>query len=225
VEHGPVRVAGVRDLLPDYVAVEVAGDSDFTAELMPAEAALLSGRVVESRRREFTAGRTCARRALSRLGVRGWPLTTAANRAPVWPDGTTGSITHTAGYCAAAVALRGKVRAVGIDAERRTILPMNVRASICLPEELQWCAERADEDWWPAVFFSAKEVVYKLWSPIVGKWLDFHDAHVTLDVQAGTFEARILKQRLDETPGAPEAFQGRFHVAPDLVRSAGVVTH
>ncbi|WP_432976368.1 4'-phosphopantetheinyl transferase family protein [Dactylosporangium sp. CA-233914] len=214
----------MRDLLPEWVAVEVAEEDDYTAALLPEEEAALSARAVASRRREFAAGRACARRALGRVGVHGWPLTSAENRAPRWPDGVTGSITHTAGYCAAAVGLSARVQAVGIDAERRTILPQNIRATICLPEELAWCAQRPGEDWWPAVFFSAKEVVYKLWSPIVGTWLDFHDAHLTIDVEAGAFEARIGAKRLARTPGAPEVFQGRFHVAPGLVRSAGVVT-
>jgi 4'-phosphopantetheinyl transferase EntD len=213
----------VQDLLPQWVAVEVAGEADYAAELLPAEAAGLSARAVASRRREFTAGRTCARRALSRLGVHDHPLVPSPNRAPIWPDGTTGSITHTAGYCAAAVARRSDVLAVGIDAERRTILPANIRSSICRPEELQWCAERPDEDWWPAVFFSAKEVVYKLWSPIVGTWLDFLDASLTIDTAAGEFEAQILPERLRKSPGAPPTFRGRFNAAPDLVRSAGVV--
>ncbi|WP_432829071.1 4'-phosphopantetheinyl transferase family protein [Dactylosporangium sp. CA-092794] len=215
----------MRELLPEWVAVEVAAEDDYIAELLPDEAAGLSERAVESRRREFKAGRACARRALGRLGVHGRPVPTTQSRAPAWPEGTTGSITHTAGYCAAAVGLRAEVRAVGIDAESRTILPHNVRDTICLPEELAWCAQRPDEDWWPAVHFSAKEVVYKLWSPIVGTWLDFHDARLTLDVAAGEFEARISRDRLAKSPpGTPEVFRGRFHVAPALVRSAGYVT-
>ncbi|GAA3451314.1 4'-phosphopantetheinyl transferase family protein [Dactylosporangium matsuzakiense] len=213
----------MRDLLPEWVAVEVAGEADYTAELLPDEAAALSVRAVSNRRREFTAGRSCARRALARLGVHGKPLVPSEHRAPVWPQGTTGSITHTAGYCAAAVALSTDVRAVGIDAERRTILPQNVRPAICLPEELAWCARRPDEDWWPAVHFSAKEVVYKLWSPIMGTWLDFMDARLTIDVVRQEFEAEILPEKLAKEPGAPKLFRGRFHAAPDLVRSAGVV--
>ncbi|MER7008739.1 4'-phosphopantetheinyl transferase superfamily protein [Dactylosporangium sp. NPDC000555] len=214
----------MNDLLPEWVAVEVAAEHDYSAELLPAEAAGLSARAVEKRRREFAAGRSCARRALGRLGVHGRAVPTSGNRAPVWPDGTTGSITHTGGYCAAAVGLRSDVRAVGIDAECRTILPDNVLGSICLPEELAWCAERADEQWWPAVHFSAKEVVFKLWSPIVGTWLGFLDARLTIDAAAGEFEARIGAERLAKTPEAPAVFRGRFHVAPGLIRSAGVVT-
>ena len=215
----------MRDLLPDFVAVEVATDADFGGELLPAEEATLNPRAVPNRRREFTAGRMCARRALSSLGLPAHPIPAAQNRAPIWPPGTTGSITHTAGYCAAAVTSNPAVRAVGIDAESRTILPHNVRRQICLPDELAWCAERPDEDWWPAVFFSAKEVVFKLWSPITGAWLGFHDAHLTIDPRAGTFEAAIAPALLAKSPAAPPTFNGRFHIAPAVIRTAAIATY
>lgn len=213
----------MRDLLPEIVVVEVAGDDDWTGPLLPGEAAHLSPRAVEGRRREYTAGRVCARRALGRVGIHDQPVLTAASRAPVWPAGATGSITHTKGYCAVAVGRVPDLRAVGIDAERRTVLPASIVPSICLPEEIAWCAERPDEPWWPAVHFSAKESVFKMWSPIMGTWLDFHDARVTIDPAAGTFEAAILPEKLAESPGAPPVFRGRFAVEPDLIRSAGIV--
>ncbi|MEU0557396.1 4'-phosphopantetheinyl transferase superfamily protein [Dactylosporangium maewongense] len=214
----------MRDLLPEIVVVEVAGEDDWTGVLLPDEAAGLSPRAVDGRRREYTAGRVCARRALSRVGVHGAPVLSAPSRAPVWPAGTTGSITHTKGYCAVAVGRAPELRAVGIDAERRTVLPANIVASICLPEEIAWCAERADEPWWPAVHFSAKETVYKMWSPIMGTWLDFHDARLSIDPVNGTFEAAILPEKLDQEPGAPAVFRGRFAVEPDLIRTAGYIT-
>ncbi|MDG6102656.1 4'-phosphopantetheinyl transferase superfamily protein [Dactylosporangium aurantiacum] len=213
----------MRDLLPEFVVVEVAGDDDWTGALLPDEAAHLSPRAVEGRRREYTAGRVCARRALQRVGIHGQPVLAAPSRAPIWPAGAIGSITHTKGYCAVAVGLVPDLRAVGIDAERRTVLPANIVPSICLPEEIAWCAQRPDEPWWPAVHFSAKETVYKMWSPIMGTWLDFHDARLTIDVAAGTFEAAILPEKLEESPGAPAVFRGRFAVEPDLIRTAGHV--
>ena len=211
----------MRDLLPDFVVVEVAAEDDWTGVLLPDEATHLSPRAVEGRRREFTAGRVCARRALGRIGIHGAPVLSAPSRAPIWPAGATGSITHTQGYCAAAVGPAPDLRAVGIDAERRTVLPANIVPSICLPEEIAWCATRPDEPWWPAVHFSAKETVFKMWSPIMGTWLDFHDARVTVDVAAGTFEAVILPEKLSRSPGAPEVFRGRFAAEPDLIRTAG----
>ncbi|MGC1211785.1 MAG: 4-phosphopantetheinyl transferase, partial [Micromonospora sp.] len=47
----------MRDLLPPAVAVAVAGPADWAGDLLPAERVCLSDGAVESRRRDFTAGR------------------------------------------------------------------------------------------------------------------------------------------------------------------------
>ena len=41
------------------------------------------------------------------------------------------------------------------------------------------------------MIFSAKEAVYKAWSPATGRWLGFTDAEVEFD-PAGIFMARLL---------------------------------
>ncbi|MEU5946938.1 4'-phosphopantetheinyl transferase superfamily protein [Micromonospora sp. NPDC047465] len=215
----------MRDLLPPSVAVAVAGPADWTGELLPAERACLSDRAVESRRRDFTAGRVCARRAMAALGVPPAPVPAAADRSPVWPAGVVGAITHTRDYCAAVAARGAEVRSVGIDAERHKELNSGVRRLICLPEEEDRFARLPAGTSWPAVVFSAKETVYKVWHPIVGTWLDFHDALVELDPDAGTFTARITPARIDAAPVAdpPTLVTGRFSVDDALVRTAAVL--
>src|SRR5271170_2846494 len=71
--------------------------------LLPVEATYL-GRAVPKRVQEFTAGRLCARRALAEFGIVDFPIKVADDRRPIWPDSMVGSITHTAGFCAAVVA-------------------------------------------------------------------------------------------------------------------------
>ncbi|WP_446218213.1 4'-phosphopantetheinyl transferase family protein [Micromonospora sp. IBHARD004] len=215
----------MRDLLPAAVAVAVAGPDDWAGDLLPAELACLSDRAVPSRRRDFTAGRVCARRALAALRLPAAPVSAAADRSPVWPAGVVGAITHTHGYCAAAVARSGEIRSVGMDAERHRELTAGVRRMICLPEEEAELAGLPAGVSWPAVVFSAKETVYKLWHPVVGTWLDFHDARVILDPDAGTFTARIAPARLHAAPVAepPALVTGRFTVDADLVRTAAVL--
>ncbi|RZU73150.1 4'-phosphopantetheinyl transferase EntD [Micromonospora kangleipakensis] len=215
----------MRDLLPPVVAVAVAGPDDWAGDLLPAELACLSDRAVPSRRRDFTAGRVCARRALAALGLPAAPVPAATDRSPVWPAGVVGAITHTHGYCAAAAARSGEIRSVGLDAERHRELSAGVRRMICLPEEEADLAGLPAGVSWPAVVFSAKETVYKLWHPVVGTWLDFHDARVTLDPDAGTFTARIAPARLHAAPVAdpPALITGRFSVDADLVRTAAVL--
>jgi 4'-phosphopantetheinyl transferase EntD len=217
----------MRDLLPPVVAVEVAGADDWLGDLLPDEAACLSERAVESRRRDYTAGRVCARRALTGLGLPAAPVPTAPDRSPVWPTGVVGTITHTQGYCAAAVARATEVRSVGMDAERHRELDAGVRRVICLPEEERAFLRLPPRISWPTVVFSVKETVYKVWHPVVGTWLDFHDAHVELDPEAGTFTARIAPARVAEAPVAdpPTLVTGRFAVDAELVRSAAVLGH
>ena len=86
---GPIEVVELRGGEPD--------------PLLPAERAAL-GQVVDGRRRDFAAGRHCARRALARLVGSPEPILSGPDREPVWPQGIVGSITHCDGYRAAAVA-------------------------------------------------------------------------------------------------------------------------
>ncbi|MGC4804527.1 4'-phosphopantetheinyl transferase family protein [Micromonospora sp. DT233] len=215
----------MRDLLPAEVAVAVAEADDWAGELLPEERACLGERAVQSRRRDFTAGRVCARRALTRLGVPAVAVPSAPDRAPVWPPGVVGTITHTPGYCAAAAARADRVRSVGMDAEGHRELNDGVRRLIGLPEEWDDCARLPTGVSWPVVLFSAKETIYKVWHPVVGTWLDFLDARVTLDPESGLFTARISPARLAAAPvpDPPATITGRFAVDGDLVRTAAVL--
>ncbi|MFD7326899.1 4'-phosphopantetheinyl transferase [Streptomyces sp. NPDC059875] len=214
----------MRDLLPGAVAVAVADASAWTEEPLPEEAATLSERAVPARRREFRAGRACARRALTALGLPAVPVPAGRDRAPVWPPQVVGSISHTGDYCAAAVARSDRIRSIGIDAEDSMRLDEPTRQLVCRPEEEDWWrGPGGGAPYWPTVFFSAKESVYKAWFPLVGSWLGFHDVRVEPDPRTGTFTAHILgtRRRLGL---APEILHGRFAVSPHLVRTAVVVT-
>ncbi|WP_434742791.1 4'-phosphopantetheinyl transferase family protein [Micromonospora sp. SH-82] len=215
----------MRDLLPPQVAVAVAEPPDFTAPLFPAEQAALTESAVTSRRHDFTAGRVCARRAMTTLGLPPTPVPSAPDRSPVWPTEVVGAITHTRGYCAAAAARATDLRSVGMDAEHHRTLEAGVRRLICLPEEEDRMSRLPTGVSWPVVLFSAKETVYKVWHPVVRQWLDFHDALVDLDPDSGTFTARIAPARVDaaEVPAPPTTISGRFVVEGDLVRTAAVL--
>lgn len=208
-----------RLLPPEIVTVE-AGDADWTAPLLPDEEPLVA-RAVEKRRREFAAGRSCARRALEQLGWPSYPLVAGARREPLWPPGVVGTITHCPGYCAAAVARAAHVRSVGIDAETRRPLPDGVAEMVCTEAELRQTAA-LDGDHWGTVLFSAKESVYKAWYPLARRWLDYRDAELTLDLEHGAFRARIL---LPLEPGffPWNPLEGRFAVSAERVFTAVTV--
>ncbi|HEY6480768.1 MAG TPA: 4'-phosphopantetheinyl transferase, partial [Streptosporangiaceae bacterium] len=112
----------IEEILPPSVAAaEEFGDRP-DAVLFPEEEAVI-GRAIEKRRREFTTARACARAALARLGQPPVAILPGERGAPGWPPGIVGSITHCAGYRAAAVARVSQVLAIGLDAEPDLPLP------------------------------------------------------------------------------------------------------
>jgi 4'-phosphopantetheinyl transferase EntD len=216
----------IEELLPaDVIAVDRIGP-DPDAYLLPDERFLVE-KAVEKRRIEVTNARTCARRALAGLGIAEVPILRGGKGQPLWPAGVVGTITHTTGYYAAAVAQAAKIRSVGIDAEEHGALPDGVVRHIAFGRELDWLAA-ADHStlWWDRLLFSAKESIYKAWFPLTGRWLGFEDADVVFDpvpagATTGTFHARILVDGTTTDGGPPLTdMDGRFLVRDGLVLAA-----
>ena len=212
----------IQEILPPAVAaVEEFGDPA-DAVLFPEEEALI-GRAVEKRRREFTTARACARAALGRLGQPPVPILRGERGAPDWPAGIVGSITHCAGYRAAAVARATEVLAIGLDAEPDQPLPDGVLNVISLAAErasLVGLARSAPGPHWDRLLFCAKESVYKAWFPLTGRWLGFEQARITLDPAAGTFTARLLVPGPEVDGRELTAFDGRWLARGGLILTA-----
>ena len=209
----------IAELLPAEVAAEDIIGLDPAAALLPEEEELVA-RAVEKRRLEVTNVRTAARRALARIGVPPVPILRGERGAPQWPAGVVGSMTHTAGYCAAAVADIGKIRSVGIDAEEHAELPGGVLDAVSLPDERAMLARLGTGAHWDRLLFSAKESVYKAWFPLTRRWLGFEHASVTIDPETGTFTARLLVAgpRVNDLPLT--AFSGRWLIDRGLIVTA-----
>jgi len=169
----------LNSLFPPGVAVALRREPGHPADLLPGEAVYVA-KAVTKRINEFAAGRECARRALANFGVTGFALLAAPDRQPLWPADFVGSITHTAGFCAAAVVPRSMCRALGLDSERSGAPTVDIWPTLCRPEELAWVESLPPDQRSAAVtlIFSAKEAVYKCQYPVTGEWLDFHDLRV-----------------------------------------------
>ncbi|MBF6223708.1 alpha/beta fold hydrolase [Nocardia abscessus] len=233
VEPGQVRAPVGRTIveglgLPAEVATaEIIGE-DPTAALLPQEQALIEA--IQSdpegvREREIVYGRTCAHRALARLGVPVEPVLRAGGNVPggmpLWQPGIAGSISHTlgftltqkTGYYVAAVSRHH--RSIGIDAAHNEPISDVLRNRIALPEEQAWLSRIGTHRGvhWDRVLFSAKESVYKAWYPLTHRALDFEDALITFDLDEGTFTARLLIEDRSTLDGQPlTEFHGRFLV-------------
>ncbi|MFJ1617596.1 MULTISPECIES: 4'-phosphopantetheinyl transferase [unclassified Streptomyces] len=218
----------IEKILPSRVAVAEALFDPSDAVLFPGEEELIRNSV-ESRRKEFTTARWCARRALGTLGLAPAPILKGERGAPIWPGGVVGSMTHCTGYRAAVVARREDVLSVGVDAEPHEPLPDGVHETIALATEQRRERElrgMSPEIHWDRLLFSAKESVYKAWFPLTHRWLGFEQADIVLHSN-GTFTAELLisAPEPDRATGpaanpAPTGFRGRWLVADGLVATA-----
>jgi 4'-phosphopantetheinyl transferase EntD len=203
----------LADLFPREVVTVEATEAMGWAPLHPEEEACL-GHASERRLREFRAGRACARAALERLGLPGFPVGRRADRTPSWPPGIVGCIAHTAGCCAAAVARETTVAGLGLDVERTGRIREALLPRIGSPGEIGALArlarrsEAAATDW-PTVLFSAKESVFKCYYPLARTFLGFHDVEVAIDPEQESFTARLVRADAPGVAGA-RVLHGRF---------------
>lgn len=228
----------IRDVFPDDVVTvsfdELAIDETAALEaLHPVEVEQI-GAAVETRRIDFATARACAREAMTRLGVTPGPVIRGGRGNPVWPAGVVGTLTHTDGLRAAALASSDVVRSLGLDVEPHGALPEGVLEAVSLPEEAAWARAARDEApriHWDRVLFTAKEATYKTWFPLTRRWLGFSDARLRLtttfvddDTASGELRSRILVDP-HATDGGPDLleFRGRWAVRDGYVASAIVL--
>jgi 4'-phosphopantetheinyl transferase EntD len=137
----------------------------------------------ERRRRDFGAGREAARIALAKFGLAG-EVGRDPDGVPVFPEGVSGSITHTGRRRTRAFAVVSPgLRFVGIDAEERRELEPELIAYILSEEELVDLPFSQQERSLAALAaFSAKESFYKCVYPEQRKFIGFRE--VTIQARA-----------------------------------------
>lgn len=205
-------------LLPKDVITEYGDPSVPAPELMPEEAALVANAVAK-RKNEFARGRACAREALSRLGIRGFALLSGPEREPLWPEGVVGSVTHTEGLCAVAIAEVSRYPGIGIDVEPALPLTPQIAERVCRPDEVAGLTRLKGLDPLTAVrlAFSAKEAAYKCQFRITRKYLGFQELGVDFDAD-GSFAVRWLS----ETTAWPPRyrFRGSWRIRSNYLLTA-----
>jgi 4'-phosphopantetheinyl transferase EntD len=179
-----------RLLMPGLSGAEI-WDQEQVIALHPEEEIHVA-RAGEKRRRDFALGRTCARTALAGLGHGEAVIAKGDDGAPLWPDGITGSITHTQGYAAALVGESRNFAGIGIDAERAGGVTRDLWPRLFSRAEQAQIAVHSDPLLIATLLFSAKEASYKAWA-LKGP-LAFRDIEIVLD--GGRFIAARAEARL-----------------------------
>jgi 4'-phosphopantetheinyl transferase EntD len=144
---------------------------------------------------EFHAGRAAARAAMASLSLPPRPVPMGSDRAPVWPAGITGSITHCATACVAAVGRYSDWAGIGIDLEESTPLDPLLVAQVCTLAEQQWLGTQpaTERGILAKLIFSAKESAYKAQYSVTGLLFGFDALEITVHRAESCFDARFVR--------------------------------
>jgi len=181
----------IQLLFPDCVVTECCRIEEKDYELYPEERVSIQNAVAK-RQREFGAGRSCARKAMARLGIKDSPLLKGPDGQPVWPAGIVGAISHSNVWCGAAVARKEDIRGIGLDIETIDRVRMQIAKKVLTPLEMEWVKASGEEAQKRlALLFSAKETVFKCVAPVYGKRFGFYDMVITHATEEQSFEVKL----------------------------------
>ena len=180
--------------LPKTIFLEFDAVDSAQERLLEGEETLVS-RAVQRRRRQFTAGRTLARRAMTQAGWPNQTLLADAQRCPIWPAGLSGSISHTDSWCVAAVAPISVVTSLGIDIEEVARVQPNLWKMLFTENEQNVLKELPEkpQQIWSTCLFSIKEAFYKYQFPLTRKMVGFQEVEVEQSSQPDKALIHILK--------------------------------
>lgn len=208
-----------RPLFSAHVALGWADPTAPMPRLMGDEV-LAIDHVAPARAREFGAGRAAARQAMEALGQPPRPILQGDDRAPIWPAGLTGSITHTERDALAVVSDDPEIRALGLDMEPATPLCPELWDSVCTLADRRWLASLGptQRGYFAKLVFCAKEAVYKAQYQISRTVIDFHAVTLVIDLHANRFTA-VMQQEVEGIARGSQ-IDGRFSILGNAFISA-----
>lgn len=148
------------------------------------------------RQREFSSGRVLLRQLLNQSVS----LPPVSGRGPQFPNGVTGTLAHDRTFVAAAVTSRLDIRSIGVDLEPCGPFDAELVHAILGPRDAPHLDAR--------LVLAIKEAVYKVWSTLGGRFLEFHEVIVST-TSAHQFRAAVQVDGMAE----PTIIGGRFTTA------------
>lgn len=159
------------------------------------------------RKAEYFAGRLAVKRCFEACGLPATQISSGQHREPIWPEGITGSITHTDSHAIALVARTTDYHSLGVDIENwlDAATAREVSPLVLTPEESAHCAQLSlSTEEYTTLAFSAKESLFKAVFPVAQKYLDFSDARIlsvneqsqTLDIYLNACSTPDMDERL-----------------------------
>lgn len=214
-------------VLPDFsgVCFQCEFDPEFYTIEAPRQLGIILPETlhgaVKKRQAEYVAGRYLAKRCLSALGSTESDVGISQHRAPLWPKGMIGSISHSSNKAICVLSQCDlPEQGIGIDIEQ--CLTDSTATSIkntIINEAEQALITKHDIDFSTGltVVFSAKESLFKALFPQVRAYFDFLDAEViSMDWENLTF---MLKKALTPTLPVGCTFTVQVHRQGKMVRT------
>ncbi len=188
----------IWSMLVDFKIPSPPFTSIFTDEFVGRESLskleeLFVERAVEQRVKHFSTGRLCAKKALESLNITDVEILMNEDKAPVWPEGVVGSISHSKSMAGAVVAFANKVSSIGLDIETIGGVNPDMWDMLFLASEQAFLQQFTGDKltFYTTLLFSGKEAFYKFQHPLTKTFLDFTD--VAMNLIEGQFEIAVLK--------------------------------
>ena len=209
-------MGALKDLFSSSVAIMETRDAKIDASFLSLAERTYLENVSQNRKREFIAGRFCAHEAMVLANVSPEHIQIGGKGEPIWPSNIVGSITHSHGYAAAAVARKSDIVSLGLDAEIDEPLSSRVLRRISNVQEQEWVENVGGTLFQHPgkVLFSAKEATYKAWYPITQEWLGFKEVLINFHDQGNTFTVHIQKN------GPIREMHGKYTISKDVIVTA-----
>lgn len=178
-------------------------------------------RAVKKRRAEYLASRYCLQQALASWGITDFVLSNGPDRAPLWPEGINGSLSHTHQQICALLTQRQDV-IPGVDCE--TIMSEEMASEtwkmlIGVGEKQRLAQSEVPFATALTVAFSVKESLYKALYPQIKQFMDFSAAEIV----ACSADLQSLRLRLTQT-FSPIMTVGRIFEGRALLHADRVMT-
>ena len=145
---------------------------------------------------DFSTGRYCAIKALEQLGIQDAIIPIGEDRAPIWPEGIVGSISHCDSLVGAIVAKSSDHISLGLDIEEIGRVTPDLWDLVFTENEKNYLFRLSDEDILvqSTAIFSIKEAFYKFQHPLTKTYLDFLEVEVALP---GLTQVKVLVETID----------------------------
>jgi len=220
--NGPAGLSMARALFGADIAVAATDPRTGHNKVLRQEAVAME-RMAPVRQRSYAAGRVAAHTAMAGLGQPVHPVLMTPDRAPLWPEGLTGSISHSQSCCIAALGRKDQVHALGVDVEEDTKLDSDLVATVCTNSERAWLSTlpRNRAGIVAKLIFSAKECAYKCQYVLSKSLFGFEAFEITPDLDTGQFEATFMNDVPHFSAGT--RLHGRFDIAGGLIITAMVL--